>query len=90
MLRFVFRTKRSNAMSHTPNDLTEFFPADRIQAASQANAHFAKLADTYHDVNRDIHRAETNVEPTDDVHLEDLRKKRLALLDEMKAFLATH
>lgn len=75
-------------MSHTPNELTEFFPAEKIRAASAENAHFARLADEYHTINRDIHRGETDVEPMDDMHIEELRKKRLALLDEMKGFLA--
>lgn len=75
-------------MSHTPNELTEFFPADQIHVARESNPHFAKLADAYHTLNRTIHRGETDVEPMDDAHLEDLRKQRLALLDEMKGLLA--
>lgn len=74
-------------MSHTPNELIEFFSAEELHAA-QSNAHFAKLSDEYHTVNREIHRGETNVEPMDDFHLEDLRKRRLALLDEIKSMLA--
>ena len=75
-------------MSHTPNELTEFFAPEAISAAEAEDPHFARLAADYHTINREVHRGETNVEPMDDMHLEELRKKRLALLDEMKAILA--
>lgn len=76
-------------MSHTPHELSSEFPklTDRIHALRLENAHFAKLSDQYHAINREIHRGETNIEPMDDHHLEDLKKKRLALLDEITTFL---
>lgn len=52
-----------------------------------SNAHFAKLSDDYHDVNRTVHRAETDVEPTSDDHLTNMRKQRLALKDQIAAYL---
>ena len=72
-------------MSHTPHELTEEFPdkAELIQRLKTADAHFAKLAERYHEINREIHRIETNVEPASDFHSEDLRKQRLALKDEI-------
>lgn len=76
-------------MSHTPNELSEFFPdqADKIHDLRESNAHFERLATAYHTLNRQVHRGETNVEPMDDFHLEDLRKQRLKLLDEISAML---
>ena len=76
-------------MSHTPNELAEQFPqaVDKMHELKVSDAHFAKLFDDYHALNRDIHRAETDVEPTDDFHMEDMRKKRLALLDEISPYL---
>ena len=52
-------------MSHTPHELHEDFPdmADRITALKSSDAHFARLMDDYHAVNRQIHAAETNVTP---------------------------
>ena len=52
-------------MSHTPHELTEEFPhlQEKLHALKSSNAHFARLADSYHEINRQIHRAETNVEP---------------------------
>ncbi|MXU64961.1 YdcH family protein [Oceanomicrobium pacificus] len=77
-------------MSHTPHELAEEFPesVDRISKLKSSDAHFAKLFDAYHDVNRDIHRAETNVEPTDDLHMQEMRKQRMVLKDEIAAMLA--
>ncbi len=77
-------------MTHTPHELADEFPehTDLIHKLKTADAHFAKLADAYHEVNRDIHRAETRVEATSDEHEEELRKRRLRLKDEIAALLA--
>ncbi|MEL7213434.1 MAG: DUF465 domain-containing protein [Pseudomonadota bacterium] len=77
-------------MSNTPHELAEEFP-DKIaamQALKESDAHFAKLAEAYHEVNRTIHRAETNVEPMDRFAEEDLRKERMRLKDEIARMLA--
>lgn len=76
-------------MAHTPHELAEEFPENVAQMASlrQSDAHFAKLADSYHDLNRALHRAETDVEPTSDDHMVQMRKERLALKDEIYAYL---
>jgi uncharacterized protein YdcH (DUF465 family) len=78
-------------MSHTPHELHEEFPehAERIHALKESNAHFAKLADEYHEINRAVHRAETNVEPMDQFAEEDMRKKRMALKDEIYRMLTS-
>ena len=76
-------------MSVTPHALPEAFPehADALRRLRREHPHFAKLAECYDAVNEQIHRGETNIEPMDDFHLEDLRKERLRLLDEMAAML---
>lgn len=76
-------------MSHVPHELHEEFPQDgqRIHALKTSNAHFARLADQYHDVNRAIHRAEAEVEPTSDDLLEEMKKQRLHLKDQIAAML---
>ena len=76
-------------MSHTPHELAEEFPdkVDQIHGLKESNAHFRKLFDEYHEVNRAIHRAETNVEPTDQFHEEQMRKQRMRLKDEIAAAL---
>ena len=76
-------------MAHTPHELSADFPeyADRISELKQSDAHFARLLEEYHEVNRSVHRAETNVEPRDDARETDLRKRRAALKDELYALL---
>lgn len=76
-------------MTHTPHELHEAFPdqADKVQTLKASDPHFARLADEYHDLNRAIHRAETDVAPTDDLHMADMRKQRLHLLDQIAAML---
>ncbi|MCT4559603.1 MAG: YdcH family protein [Pelagimonas sp.] len=76
-------------MSHTPHELAEEFPefAEKMHSLKTSDAHFAKLADEYHEVNRQIHRAETNVEPMEQLAEEQLRKQRGALKDEIYGML---
>lgn len=76
-------------MSHTPHELASEFPehADRIHKLRTENTHFAKLSDEYHMINKEIHRGETNIEPMDDFHLEELKKQRLGLLGSITEFL---
>ena len=77
-------------MSHTPHELVADFPekADKIHTLKTTDAHFAKLAEEYHELNRAVHRAETNVEPMDQLAETDLRKKRAALKDQIWGYLA--
>ena len=72
-------------MSNTPHELAAEFPefADKMSTLKQSDAHFAKLADTYHEVNRQVHCAETNVEPMEQLAEDQLRKQRAALKDEI-------
>lgn len=76
-------------MSHVPHELTEVFAAEieALHRLKSENAHIAKLCDEHHLLNREIHRGETNVEPMSDEHLEELKKRRLAILDEISAAL---
>ncbi|RVT85792.1 DUF465 domain-containing protein [Rhodobacteraceae bacterium CCMM004] len=76
-------------MSHTPHELAEEFPdkVERIHQLRSEDPHFARLADEYHEVNRAIHRAETNVEPCDQFEEERMRKQRMKLKDEIASKL---
>ncbi|WP_299402206.1 DUF465 domain-containing protein [uncultured Roseobacter sp.] len=76
-------------MSHTPHELSADFPehADRIHALRESDAHFRKLADAYHEANRAVHRAETNLEPTDSLNEAELRKQRMRIKDEIASIL---
>ncbi|CTQ56223.1 hypothetical protein LP7551_04782 [Roseibium album] len=76
-------------MSHVPHELHEEFPeaAEALHTLKTNDAHFARLADEYHTLNREVHRIETNVEPAADEVLEDLKKKRLHLKDQIAVLL---
>lgn len=77
-------------MSHVPHDLAEDFPdqTDRIHTLKQENAHFARLVDEYHEVNRAVHRAETGVEPCSEQAESEMRRRRMQLKDEIAGMLA--
>jgi uncharacterized protein YdcH (DUF465 family) len=77
-------------MSHTPHELAEEFPdqVEKIHELKTSNAHFAKLMDEYHEINRAVHRAETGVEPTEELAEVQMRKQRMHLKDEIASMLA--
>jgi len=77
-------------VSHTPHELADEFPADRalLHDLKLNDAHFVTLSERYHQVNGEIHRIEAGVETPSDDYTETLKKKRLALLDEVAAILA--
>lgn len=72
-------------MSHTPHELSEEFPAEvaMIQALKANDAHFARLAEEYHTVNRAVHRAETRVDLMSEEEEEGLRRRRAHLKDHI-------
>ena len=76
-------------MSHVPHELHEAFPEDAalLRELKLSSTHFQKIAQSYHDTNKAIHRAEANLDPLADAALEDLKKQRLALLDEVAGLL---
>ncbi len=76
-------------MTNIPNEILAEFPehAARISDLKTNDAHFARLYDEYYEVNKAIHRAETDIEPTSDDHLADMRKQRLLLKDQIYAML---
>jgi len=76
-------------MTHTPHELAAKFPhkKEQIHDLKLSNQHFAHLADEYHNVNREIHRIEAEVEAASDMRAEDLKKQRIKLLDEISGFL---
>lgn len=75
--------------AHTPHELAEIFPADAavLHRLKRADAHFARLAERHHQVNRAIHRIEVEAEAASDERLEALKKERLHLLDTIAALL---
>ncbi|MGS4947993.1 YdcH family protein [Meridianimarinicoccus sp. RP-17] len=79
-------------MTHTPHDLTEEFPQhhDVMRDLRRSNAHAARLMDEYAEINRTLHRVETNIEPMSDVEALRLRKLRMTLKDDIARILRDH
>jgi len=76
-------------MSHVEHELIDVFPqqADRIRELKAADAHFARLFDDYSDLNRRIHRIEARGTDRSGALMQELKAKRLALLDAIGAML---
>jgi len=74
------------------HDLHHEFPefSAAIHQLKTGNHHFANLFDAYHHVNKEIRRIEENEEPVTDLALEELKKRRLALKDELYSMLRAH
>jgi len=71
------------------HDIGREFPElkDRIHVLKTENAHFAKLFDAYHEIDREVARIEAEIEPTSDAYAEECKKKRVHLKDEIFAML---
>jgi uncharacterized protein YdcH (DUF465 family) len=82
--------EQEDTMSHTPHELAEEFPEHvaRMHDLKMSDAHFARLFDEYHEVNRAIHRAETLVEPMEELAEQEMRKTRMRLKDEIYGMLS--
>jgi uncharacterized protein YdcH (DUF465 family) len=74
-------------LEHHP--LIAEFPAhkDAIHRLKMEDRHFHKLMEKYEEVDKQIVRIEENIEPTGDVYLENLKKERLALKDQIYSML---
>ena len=73
-------------MSAIPkHDLVHEFPQfrDKIHQLKMSNAHFAKLFTAYHEVDHEVHRIETRAVNTSDDHLENRKRERLHLKDQL-------
>jgi uncharacterized protein YdcH (DUF465 family) len=78
-------------MSDYGNDLHHEFPEDGTTIADlkRSSPHFRQLADTYHQLDKEIHLIEASLEPASDLRTEELKKRRLVLLDEITALIAS-
>ena len=72
-------------MANTPHELAEEFPdmTDRIRELKTSDNRFARLVEEYHEVNRQIHRIETRVEPASEDVEEEFKRRRVRLKDEI-------
>ena len=67
------------------HDLLHEFPEhrDAIHELKTHNHHFSRLFDEYHETDHEIRRIEQGIETTSDDYLEQIKKKRLLLKDEL-------
>ncbi len=77
-------------MSQESHDLHAEFPNDgeTLHDLKLSDRHFRTIADRYHDLNKEIHRIEAEVEAASDERSEELKKQRLLILDEVAAMIA--
>ncbi len=76
-------------MSHFLHDLHAEFPANSeiLHSLKLTDPHYAKVADDYHTLNKNIQRIESGIEASSDDRIEEYKKRRLAMLDEVSAMI---
>jgi uncharacterized protein len=79
----------SRAM-HIPHELQEEFAAQAslIERLRRTSHDFGRLAASYDEVNRNIHRIESEAEPAEDSVIDEFKRQRLRLKDEIASILA--
>jgi uncharacterized protein len=68
------------------HELPEF--RQKIHYLKLSNVHFARLFSEYHAKDHEIHRIETGAEVSSDEHLEECKKERLHLKDQLFEMLS--
>lgn len=76
-------------MSIEKHDLIHELPEyrDQIHTLKTSNQHFARLFDQYHELDHEVRRIEEGAETASDDYLEERKKLRLQLKDELFAML---
>ena len=76
-------------MFNETHELSHEFPEykEQIRVLKAENAHFLKLYTQYNDVTARVSRMEKEIEPVSDVLMEQTKKERLALKDQLFAML---
>lgn len=79
-------------MNIEPHDLHHEFPEfhDTIHTLKVSNNHFGRLFEEYHQVNKEVVKAEEGSVHLSDFALEGLKKQRLKLKDELHVMLQSH
>lgn len=74
------------------HDLNTEFPelGDAMRALRASNGHFAKLYDTYHRLTGSVENLESHDMPIADFTLEDMKKERLKLKDQLYHMLQAY
>ena len=77
-------------MSHFLHDLHSEFPDDAgiLHQLKLSGGRFPTLAEEYHAHNKEIQRIENGIEAASDGRLEELKKQRLLMLDEVSVMIS--
>lgn len=67
------------------NELPEY--REKIHTMKQSDAHFGRLFNEYDSITHDVQRIEAGAEAASDERLEELKKQRLHLKDELFSML---
>lgn len=72
-----------------PHDLVHEFPEyeDKIYMLRQSGGRFARLMIEYDELDEKIRRLEEEAQPVGDVYMEDLKKVRVSLKDQLYELL---
>jgi uncharacterized protein len=76
-------------MFNETHELADEFPEHKAAIArlKKTDHHFARLAQEYHEVAKEIHRIEEENETPSDAYTEQKKKQRLALKDQLLAMI---
>jgi uncharacterized protein YdcH (DUF465 family) len=79
-------------MTLEKHDLLHELPQSReaIHYLKMNDNHFARLFEQYHEIDHEVHRIETGAENTSDQYLEERKKERLKLKDELYRMIKVH
>jgi len=71
------------------HELKDEFPehAELISELRDSDSEFARLFDEYNEVNAEVIRTEQGIENHEDLYTEQLKKKRIALKDQLYSML---
>ncbi len=76
-------------MTQIPHQLAEEFPdhLEELRRLETESSQFKEVVKAYDAVNGEVYQIEAEIEPASDVVLEDLKKKRLVLMDQITAMI---
>ncbi len=79
-------------MNHISQAIYEIFPNDNevLQTLKHENAHFMTLAERFEPIDDEIKKIEAGLEPSSDNRLEDLKKQRLLIKDDIATLISQH
>ena len=77
-------------MTHIPQALHDIFPdsTEVLQTLKTENAHFITLAERFETFDTEVRQIEAGEDPASEERLEELKKHRLLIMDEIAVLVA--